>query len=176
MVKGKAKFPWGSAVFPGLLIMLSIVPPIVVSGLIASGWQSKSWHLVEGEVLHAEVKTRILRYFEREILSAEYQYSFQGKSYRNGDVTVQGAYIGGQMDAYKQRFRKGARVDVYVNPAFPEEAVLVPGLPSLVWFAFSISGLLLAMGALGMLLWYKVFYQTFLLQKRHDDLLKKVRG
>ncbi len=91
----------------------------------------------------------------------EYDYEFQGKSYKGKRVALhsQGSRLD-EANRVTERYPVGAEVKVYVNPARPEEAYLQLGEGGGGWF----------------LVWFGVFFIVLALLGGGELLINKLRS
>jgi len=121
------------------------------------GRASRSWPSVDGKITKSEIKTSRSsgssssgsgKSYE---FIVEYEYSFKGLSYSatrySYQITYNSARQSGPMRLVHQ-YPVGSMVKVYVDPGYPENAVLLPGLNAFSFLPFVAAVVFFAFGML----------------------------
>jgi hypothetical protein len=134
------KFLWiGAAVFGGVLLLATAVKMREV-------WRARGWLTVPGRIVSSKVESR-----RRTGVGGKagamgnypavvYEYVVQGRKYTGKRLSIGEEVADAGVERTLGRYPKGAEVDVYYNPAKPQEAVLERDLPPN--FGKAIGGLL----------------------------------
>jgi hypothetical protein len=134
------QFLWiGAGVFAGILILATVVK-------LREVWHARHWLTASGRVISSKVESRrrtgvgdtaaTLGNFA----AVSYEYKVGGRHYTGKRISIgeQAADVG--VEIVLDRYPKGAAVDVFYNPANPQQAVLERDLPPN--FGKTIGGLL----------------------------------
>ena len=118
------KFLWiGAGVFGGLLVLATAVKMREV-------WLARNWLMTAGRIITAKVESRRRTGVGEKAgtmanyPSVVYEYTVAGRRYTGKRINI-GENLGDvDVEATLDRYPHGAKVDVYYNPAKPEQAVL----------------------------------------------------
>lgn len=134
---------------PALLVRLFSLPFILagiamlfyVERMRRQQHKSRSWMPVQGRILNSKVEVEVLRSRPGSRSSmtmggittytphVEYTYSYQGTPYQaKRIITVNINWPKKEAEAAVSRYPTGASVTVWVNPDYPQQAVLEPGM------------------------------------------------
>jgi len=153
---------------PTVLNIFCLVFVLVGAGIIAYGIRlireakaSLSWPVVDGQVLHSEVTSKVERsssssknsgHTYRTVYQVEltYQYDIAGAMHHGSRITVSdGTYSRhASAMAVAARYPKGAKVTVRYRPDKPEVALLEPGARASTWIVPLAGVLFLAAGVI----------------------------
>ena len=139
----------------------------LISGIIISVYgirrilqakQCKNWTVVKGVIMDSSI-TEISdlsnnKTTETSLPDIKYEYSFKGKTYFNHIIAYHGNSTFGLSDSYyagteddilkiTSKYPVNAKVDVYLNPEDPHQAILDTGLKLPVFMPFLLGVLLL---------------------------------
>lgn len=107
--------------------------------------QAKNWTRATGEITQSRTSRTYGRRSSGTQLHFDYRYSFQGKTYK-GDQVNHGSVEGMSSIYILGKYPRGTQVVVYVNPKYPNDAVLEPEFKTsaAVLFGVSVMTLILA--------------------------------
>lgn len=114
-------------------------------------WRTRDFRPVPGEIISRGVSSTNQRSTSTrrtsrpsQFLHLVYRYEVDGQAYQ-GDRIQAGTFgmtSGDSLRRFGDRFPEGQQVQVYVDPADPANAVLVPGLSSVAKLLYALSGFL----------------------------------
>ncbi len=99
---------------------------------VYEGWSSQRWEKVAGEVVQSQVKHfQGAGSHENYLPKIKYTYHQGGQLFEGDRVQIKGQIVNRtKEEAYQvvKQYSVGKKVDVFVNPSNPQDAVLEPGL------------------------------------------------
>jgi len=124
---------------PVILIVVLIAFGVLLGGVgyfrYTVGKESGSWPVVRGKVTYARVQTRRSNKRTEYTASVRYSYRVDGKLHIGERVSVSDLIhkTRSRANAAIRPYPVGSEVDVYYNPAKPEQSLLETGLPTNVY-------------------------------------------
>jgi hypothetical protein len=141
----------GAALFGAVALGLGLLAVTVGLQRLAQGRASERWPVATGEVVHSGARedAREDEPSDPDPLAeghVVYRYEVEGEPHFNNVRSFAKVGSGGDIEAVRARYRKGARVEVRYSPTDPDVSALEAGNAPLAWLIPGIGAVLLLFG------------------------------
>lgn len=134
--------------FPCVLIGLILI--VLSINLLWKSQQVNQWQETTGTILTSELKEYIKKPSDKAYqLKVSYEYIVKGKQYLSrriffGDTLRASSRL--VAEAQRIKYQPGTTVTVYYNPKKPKEALLQPGIDSIIYWTLAFGSIFLVFG------------------------------